>query len=84
MSAAIKTELTCRELVELVTDFLEDRLPLPDRRRFELHVCTCTGCRIYLGQMRALLRACGRLAEEDLPAATRGALLATFRVWKGA
>ena len=84
MSAAIKTELTCKELVELVTDYLEGRLPLPERRRFELHLCTCTGCRIYLGQMRALLRACGRLAEEDLPAATRGALLATFREWKGA
>jgi predicted anti-sigma-YlaC factor YlaD len=84
MSAAIKTELTCKELVELVTDYLEDRLPLPERRRFELHLCTCTGCRIYLSQMRALLRACGRLAEEDLPAATRGALLATFREWKGA
>jgi len=82
MSAAIKTELTCRELVELVTDYLEDRLPLPERTRFELHVCTCTGCRIYLAQMRAVVRASGRLAEEDLPPAAREDLLVAFREWR--
>ncbi len=84
MSAAIKTELKCKELVELVTDFLEDRLPLPERTRFELHLCTCTGCRIHLAQMRAVVRASGRLAEEDLSTARRAALLGTFREWRRA
>ena len=84
MSAAIKTELTCKELVELVTDFLEDRLPLAERTRFELHLCTCTGCRIYLAQMRAVVRVSGRLAEGDLSAGARTELLATFREWRRA
>ena len=79
---AVPTELTCQELVELVTDYLEDRLSLEERTRFELHLCTCTGCRVYLGQMRALVRASGRLTEEDLPAAARDELLETFRRWK--
>lgn len=82
MGGAIKTELTCKELVDLVTEYLEDRLPRPDRTRFELHVCTCRGCRAHLAQMRALVQASGRLAEDDLPPAAREELLAAFREWK--
>ena len=84
MSAAIAGELTCKELVELVTDYFEDRLPTGENRRFELHVCSCTGCRAYLAQMRALVRAAGRLAELDLPVAAREDLLNAFRAWKRA
>lgn len=82
MSAAVPSELTCRQLVELVTDYLEDRLPPAERTRFELHVCTCTGCRVYLAQMRAVIRASGRLAEEDLSPAARDEMLAAFREWR--
>ena len=82
MSAAIASELSCRELVELVTDYFEDRLSLDENRRFELHVCSCTGCRVYLAQMRAIVRAAGRLDESDLPTAVRADLLDAFRAWK--
>ena len=84
MSAAIAGELTCKELVELVTDYFDDRLSVDENRRFELHVCSCTGCRVYLAQMRALVRAAGRLAERDLPIAAREDLLTAFRAWKRA
>jgi hypothetical protein len=82
MTAAVASELTCKELVELVTDYIEDRLTTEENARLELHVCTCTGCRVYLNQMRALLRAAGRLAEDDVPAATKDDLLRAFREWK--
>ena len=82
MSAAVANELTCRELVELVTDYLEDRLPAGERRRFELHLAACTGCSIYLAQMRALVRSARSLEEAELPAAVRDDLLRTFRDWK--
>ena len=82
MSGAIENELTCKELVELVTDYFEDRLTTEENRRLELHVCSCTGCRAYLGQMRALVRAAGRLAETEIPVAVREDLLRTFRDWK--
>ncbi len=65
-----------------MTDFLENRLFLPERTRFELHLCRCTWCRIYLGQMRAVVQASGRLAEEDLSMTTRETLVATFREWR--
>ena len=82
MSAAIADELTCKELVELVTDYFEDRLTTAENRRLELHVCTCTGCRAYLAQMKAIVRAAGRLSEGDVPPRVREDLLRTFREWK--
>ena len=84
MSGAIENEITCREVVELVTDYFEGRLPLEDHRRFELHVCGCTGCRVYLAQMRAVVQVAGQLAEEVLPAGLREDLLCAFRDWKRA
>ena len=82
MSAAIPADLTCKELVEVVTDYLEDRMPVSQRTRFELHLCSCTGCRVYLAQMRSVVRAAGRLAERDLPARAKVELLQAFRAWK--
>jgi hypothetical protein len=82
MSGSVVDELTCKQLVELVTDYFEDRLSTSENRRFELHVCSCTGCHVYLRQMRAILRVAGRLAESDVPASARQDLLRTFRAWK--
>jgi anti-sigma factor RsiW len=74
--------MTCRELVELVTDYLEDALPGPERRRFEEHIAGCTDCTNYLQQMRLVIKAGGRLSEEAIDPATRDALLDAFRGWK--
>jgi anti-sigma factor RsiW len=75
------TELTCKELVEIVTDYLEDRLPLADRRRFEQHLAGCEGCRNYLDQMRKTISLAGGL-EDAIPAPTRERLLRAFRDWR--
>ena len=75
-------ELTCSELVELVTDYLEDRLAPAERVHFEAHLEICQGCPAYLDQMRATVRAVGRLSEpgfEDV----RTELLRAFRDWHG-
>jgi anti-sigma factor RsiW len=84
VSAAVLGEITCRELVELVTDYLEDRLPPGQRTRFELHVHSCTGCHAYLAQMRALIRLSALLAEERPAPSARDELLSAFRGWKRA
>ena len=75
-------ELSCREFVELVSDYVERRLPLAERTRFEMHLCYCAPCRVYLEQIRATIATAGRLTEDDLPAGSRDALLAAFRDWK--
>ena len=75
-------ELSCRELVELITKYLEGTLPAADRRRFEEHLAHCPGCETYLEQIRVTLRLLGRLAEESLPPRMKGELLRAFRDWK--
>lgn len=72
-------EMPCRELVELVTEYLEDRLSPVDRARFEAHLAACEACRAFLDQYRQTIRALGRLPEESLSPEARTALLAAFR-----
>ncbi len=74
--------LTCQELVEVVTEYLEGTLPLAERARFEAHLAACPGCRIYLEQMRQTIRIMGRLTEESISPETRQDLLRIFRDWK--
>ncbi len=75
-------ELTCRELVEIVTAYFEGALASGERARFEAHLAGCRGCRTYLEQMRQTILLTGRLAEDALPAQTLEELLAVFRDWK--
>lgn len=75
-------DLPCQELVELVTDYLENRLPDSTRVRFEAHLAQCSGCRTYLEQMRQTIRALGRLSSESIEPAARDRLLEVFRDWK--
>ena len=76
--------LVCRELVELVTDYLEGRLSRRDRKRFEQHIAGCDGCTAHLAQMRRTIAMTGRLTEEQIPAPARDELLAAFRDWRAA
>lgn len=75
-------ELTCQDLAELITDYLEDMLSPEDRARFVAHVGICTNCSLYLEQMRATIAASGVVPVEELPASTRNSLLATFAAWQ--
>ncbi|HEU4527975.1 MAG TPA: zf-HC2 domain-containing protein [Actinomycetota bacterium] len=73
--------LTCHELVELVTDYLEDALSPKDRRRVEQHLALCDGCTTYLEQMRETIRLTGMVREEQIPEDQKQALLEAFRGW---
>ena len=76
--------LTCKELVEIVTAYVDGALPPIDRVRFEAHLEGCSGCRSYVQQMMTTIRLTGTLAEDMLPAETQAALLRLFRGWKEA
>ncbi len=75
--------ITCRQLVELVSDYLEGRLDAPARERFEAHLAVCPDCREYVDQVRHTVSALGRLPEESLTGATRDELLRAFADWAG-
>jgi anti-sigma factor RsiW len=78
----VARELSCREVVELVTEYLEGVLPRRDRKRFERHIAGCGGCTAHLAQMRRTIDATGRLTEEQLTDEARRELVAAFRDWK--
>ena len=74
--------MKCREVVELMTDYLEGVLPERDRQRFEAHIADCAGCREYLAQLRRTIRIAGRLNDEPLPPALESELVRAFRDWR--
>ncbi len=77
----IAHELSCQELVELVTDYLEGALSAAERARFEAHVAACEGCDRYVEQIRASVALTGRTrALEQRPEIT--ALLEAFRDYR--
>jgi hypothetical protein len=74
-------DLSCAEIVELVTEYLEGGLMTVDRERFEEHIAYCNGCLVYLEQMRQTVAEAGRLSPDELPRALQESLLAAFRDW---
>ena len=73
--------MKCREVVSLVTEYLEATLPADARRRFEEHLAGCSHCTEYLAEMRTTLRLLGRLDPERLPEHVRHDLVRAFRDW---
>jgi predicted anti-sigma-YlaC factor YlaD len=74
--------LTCRQMTELVTDYLESRMIWWDRVRFQMHLGMCRHCREYLRQMKETIRAAGRVQIELPPSSVEEELLRRFRDWK--
>lgn len=77
-----RNELSCQQVVELVTDYLEEAMSRSERRRFERHLRGCPNCTDYLRQMRATIRATGSLTADDLSPAARDELTDLFRRWR--
>ncbi len=75
-------QLSCRELVELVTDYLDGVLPEGERARFEAHIGGCDGCEVYLEQMRRTIELLGHLPPEALTPEAERELLEAFRGWR--
>jgi anti-sigma factor RsiW len=74
--------VTCQEVVELVTGYLDGALPDDEASLFEQHLNFCDGCVWYVDQLRLTVAAAAGLREEDLPADTRDKLLTAFRDWR--
>lgn len=74
--------LTCKEMTELCTDYLEGRLPFMQRLKFRMHIAMCKNCRAYLRQMRTTVRTLGELPDPPMPPEVREELLRRFKDWK--
>lgn len=74
--------LTCREVVELLSDHLDGALPAGERARVAAHLEVCPQCRAHLNQLRATIGALGRLRAQDISRPVRERLVAAFRDWR--
>ena len=77
-----RNDLTCQELVELVTEYLEGALSPEEQQRFEAHLALCAPCATYLAQMRQTIALAGQLHEDDIAPRSKEQLLDLFRRWK--
>jgi anti-sigma factor RsiW len=82
MAETIAEAMSCQELVELVTAYLEGALDAEALERFEEHLATCGTCQVYLEQIRQTIALTGRLTPEQLSPDAEDALLQAFRSWK--
>ncbi len=71
--------ITCQEVTELVTEYVEGTLGAHETALFEQHLNFCDGCDWYVDQMRTTIAAVGRIEEADVPPEVRDRLLAAFR-----
>jgi anti-sigma factor RsiW len=74
--------LTCREVVELLSDHLEGALAPRERARVVAHLQTCPGCAAYLAQLQTTICALGRLRQDDIPRPVLDRLIAASRGWR--
>jgi anti-sigma factor RsiW len=74
-------QLSCQELVELVTDYVEGALSAEQHELVDRHVETCQGCRTYVEQMRQTIELTGRLTVGDVSPEAELTLIAAFRGW---
>ena len=79
---SVSDEMSCRELVQVITNYLEGVMPPADRKRFEAHLAICPGCQTYLDQMRKTIHVVGKLSEDSVPSEAKNSLLQAFRDWK--
>jgi anti-sigma factor RsiW len=75
-------QLSCREVVELVTNYLEGALPPDERERFEEHIARCSGCGVYVEQIRTTIQVLGRVPAGTLSPEAERELLGAFRDWR--
>jgi anti-sigma factor RsiW len=74
--------MSCREVVDLLTDYLEDALEPATRERVDEHLATCPECMAYVAQMRTTIGLLGRLREDDVPEPVLDELVRAFRDWQ--
>jgi anti-sigma factor RsiW len=78
---SVGASLTCREVVELLSDYLDGELPEPERVRVEEHLAGCDGCTMVLDELRETIRLIGMVTVEHVSEPQRTTLVEAFRGW---
>ena len=75
--------LSCQEVVELVTGYLDGALSAEEAALFEQHINFCEGCVWYVEQIKTTVETLGEVREEDIPSEAKDRLMSAFRDWRG-
>jgi anti-sigma factor RsiW len=75
-------DISCREIVELVTDYVEGALGPEEREAVEMHLNLCDGCTDYLLQLRMSIELTGTLPAEAISPELEEELCAAFRSYR--
>ena len=82
MTNVNQNQLNCQEVVELVTDYLEQALLPEIQAQFEEHIAECPGCDTYLEQIQQTIMMLRKLTEQQMFPKTKQELVEIFRNWK--
>lgn len=74
--------LSCKDITELLTEYLEGEMSLAGRVQVRMHMTMCGHCRTYLKQLKLTIDSCGRIPPPEITEDLREELLTTFREWK--
>ena len=74
--------LSCREIVELVTDYLDGELDADTTTALQVHLELCPGCDRYVEQIRETVATLGEVNSDNLCAETQAGLLDAFRAFQ--
>ena len=75
-------EISCKQLVDLVADYLEESIPDEARVQFEQHLSECGYCTAYVQQLQVTVTLTKKLGEDELDKPAPKELLNIFRKWK--
>ena len=74
--------LVCREVVELVSDFLGSAMAPDDHARLEQHLLVCPPCTAHVDQVRSTIAHLASVRRFSAPTPAGPALVDLFRKWK--
>jgi predicted anti-sigma-YlaC factor YlaD len=74
--------LSCQEVVELVTEYLDETLTTEEMTLFEQHLNFCEGCVLYVDQLRTTVQMVGEIREEHISPEAKDRLVDAFRNWR--
>ena len=75
-------DITCREIVRIVNDYVEGVLLAAEREAVELHLNLCDGCSDYLAQLRLSIELTGELPADAISPELEEELCAAFRSYR--
>ena len=80
---SVDVSITCQEVVELLSAYLDGELDPLTLERVEIHLAGCDGCTMVVEELRETIRLSGGLMVEQVDETQRRTLLGAFRDWTG-